>query len=207
MPFGLLTTFAIVFALLVPPVAQNSGKAADAPGRAAASGPQLVDPGFESFKLARGPIFGWYSDDAAYPNDPRFADVTMTPDAEVKAEGKYSLRIEQNRPRPKERGQAFLSQAVRLPKRGGGSRSFDLAAQMRGGLSGPVTIHVYVWEAGNRARAIAERDVKVDSNWKTTTVSFDVPNGYDQFGIWFYLPREGEAQLWLDDVRLTPKGK
>lgn len=205
MPFRLVTTFAIVLTLLPPTVAQNGGKAADAPGPPA-SGPQLVDPGFESFKLARGPIFGWHSDDAANPNDPRLADVTMTPDAEVKAEGRYSLRIEQNRPRPKDRGQAFLSQAVRLPKRGG-SRSFDLAAQMRGGLRGPVTINVYVWEPGNIARTIAQRDVKVDANWKTTTISFDVPNGYDQFGIWFYLPRESETQLWLDDIRLTPKGK
>ena len=203
MPIGFLTTFAIVLALLVPPPAQNSGKVTGETGTAA-SGPQLVDPGFESFKFARGPIFGWYSDEAVYPNDPRFADVTMTPDAEIRAEGKYSLRIEQNRPRPKDRGQAFLSQAVRLPKRGG-SRSFDLAAQMRGELTGPVTIHVYVWEAGNRARAIAERDVKVEHNWKTTTLSFDVPNGYDQFGIWFYLPREDEVQLWLDDIRLTPR--
>ena len=198
MPFGFMTTCAIVLALLLPPMAQNSGNAA--------SGPQLIDPGFESFKLARGPIFGWHSDDAANPNDPRFADVTMTPDAEIKAEGQYALRIEQNRPRPKDRGQAFLSQAVRLPKRGG-SRSFDLAAQMRGAMTGPVTINVYVWEPGNRVRTIAARDVKVDRNWKTATISFDVPNDYDQFGIWFYLPRESEAQLWLDDIRLTPKGK
>jgi hypothetical protein len=205
MPFGFLTTFAIVLALLVPPSPQNRGKVTGATGTAA-SGPQLVDPGFESFKLARGPIFGWHSDDAANPNDPRFADVIMTPDAEIKAEGQYALRIEQNRPRPKDRGQAFLSQAVSLPKRGG-SRSFDLAAQMRGELTGPVTINVYVWEPGNRVRTIAARDVKVDHNWKTTALSFDVPNGYDQFGIWFYLPRESEAQLWLDDVRLTPKGK
>jgi hypothetical protein len=206
MPHGFVTTLAIVLALLVSPITQNSGKAADDRG-SGASGLQLVDPGFESFKLARGPIFGWHSDDAANPNDPRFADVTMTPDAEVKAEGQYALRIEQNRPRPKDRGQAFLSQAVRLPKRGGGSRRFDLAAQMRGRLKGPVTINVYVWEPGNIVRTIAERNVKVDSDWKTTTLSFDVPNGYDQFGIWFYLPRESEAQLWLDDVRLTPKGK
>ena len=206
MQLAIVTTCAIALSLLVSPPAQDGGKSSDAPGRPAASVPQLVDPGFESFKLARGPIFGWYSDDVNGPNDPRFADVTMTPDAEVKAEGQYALRIEQNRPRPKDRGQAFLSQAVRLPKRGG-TRHFDLAAQMRGSLNGPLTIHVYVWEPGNIARAIAQRDVKVDREWKTATVSFDVPQGYDQFGIWFYLPREAEAQLWLDDVRLTPRGK
>lgn len=206
MQVGIVTTCAIALSLLVSPPAQDGGKTSDAPNRSAASAPQLVDPGFESFKLARGPIFGWYSDDVNDPNNPRFADVTMTPDAEVKAEGQYALRIEQNRPRPKDRGQAFLSQAVRLPKRGG-TRRFDLAAQMRGNLNGPVSIHVYVWEPGNIARALVQRDVKVDREWKTATVSFDVPQGYDQFGIWFYLPREAEAQLWLDDVRLTPRSK
>jgi hypothetical protein len=187
-------------------MAQDSGKSPDASGRPAASSPRLIDPGFESFKLARGPIFGWYSDDVSYAKDPRFAEVTMTPDAHIKAEGQYSLRIEQDRARPKDRGQAFLSQALRLPKRGG-TRHFDLTAQMRGSLRGPVTIHVYVWDQGNIARAIAQRDVKVDGEWKTTTISFDVPGGHDQFGIWFYLPPEDEAQLWLDDIQLTPRGK
>ncbi|HKP12097.1 MAG TPA: hypothetical protein VJZ91_08315 [Blastocatellia bacterium] len=207
MQLGIVTACAIALSFLVPPAAQDNRKPQDDQGRPAAREPKLVDPGFEAFKLARGPIFGWYSDDVFYPNDPRFADVTMTPDAEVKAEGLYSLRIEQNRPRPNGRGQAFLSQTLRMPKRGAGPRHFDLAAQMRGELSGRVTIDVYVWEPGNIARPIAQRDVKVDREWKTTTVSFNVPEGYDQFGVWFYLPREGEAQLWLDDIRLTPRGK
>src|SRR5512141_2711952 len=108
MHLNIVTTCAIALAFLIPSAAQDSGKTEDNPGRPAAGRPQLVDPGFESFKLARGPIFGWHSDDVNYPNDPRFAEVTMTPDAQVKAEGQYSLRIEQDRPRPKERGQAFL---------------------------------------------------------------------------------------------------
>jgi beta-lactamase regulating signal transducer with metallopeptidase domain len=52
--------------------------------------PQLVDPSFESFTLARGPIFGWYSDDLMHPNDNRFGRVTMTPDRTTKVAGAYS---------------------------------------------------------------------------------------------------------------------
>src|SRR6185295_10400724 len=163
----MMMTCAIALSLFVSVMAQDSRQTPVDPGHPSASIPKLIDPGFESFSPARGPIFGWYSDEIAYPNDPRFADVTMTPDNHIKAEGQYSLRIEQNRPRPSGRGQAFLSQAVRLPKRGAGPRSFDLSAQMRGGLHGPVTIHVYVWEPGNIARAIAQRDIKVDGEWKT----------------------------------------
>ena len=188
-------------------MAQSDRSKPDDPGGQASEVPHLVDPGFESFKLARAPMSGWYSDDVTYPNDPRFGGVTMTPDSQVKVEGQYALRIEQSRPRAKGQGQAFLSQAVRLPKRGGLTRSFELAAQMRGGLNGPVTIHVYVWEPGNIARLIAERNVKVNREWRTTTVNFKVPDGYDQFGIWFYLPRDDEAELWLDDIRLMPREK
>jgi hypothetical protein len=167
---------------------------------------RLVDPGFESFKLANAPRSGWFSDDAVRSADPGFAGVTMTPDSEVKVEGNYSLRIEQLRPRPNNRGQAFLAQAVTLPKKDG-NRSFDLKIQTRGALKGPLTIHVYVWEPGNIAKAIAQRDTKVNTEWTTASLSFKVPNGYDQFGFWIYLPRDNEAKVWLDDVRLEAKVK
>jgi len=161
---------------------------------------QLVDPGFEFFKLARAPSVGWYSYDVMYPNDPLNALVTMTPDNQTKVEGQYSLRIEQLRPRPINRGQAFLSQAISLPKQGG-NRGFDLAMQMRGSLDGPVLIHIYVWD-GNIAKVIGQVEAAVKMEWGQTALSFTVPNGYDRFGIWIYLPRDYEALVWLDDVRL-----
>jgi hypothetical protein len=165
----------------------------------------LVDPGFESFALARSPQDGWYSDDATYPNDPRFASVTMTPDSEIHVEGQYSLRIVQSRPRAEGQGLAFLAQAVPLPSGDGARRRFTLSAQMRGRLDGPVTTEVYVWEPGNIARVIARRDVTVDGEWNRMSLRFRVPKKYDQVGIWFYLPRVEHAQVWLDDVRLTAR--
>jgi hypothetical protein len=102
------------------------------------------------------------------------------------------LRIEQTRPRAKGEGQAFLAQVVRLPKQAGLTRTFDSSAQMRGGLKGPVTIQVYVWEPDNIARAIARRDVKVHREWRTATVNFKVPERNDQFVICFYLPRDDQ---------------
>jgi hypothetical protein len=128
----------------------------------------------------------------------------MTPDATDKVEGNYSLGIEQPRVRPPGRGQAFLSQAVSFPAKWKGTRRFDLSAQMRG-MNGPVLIHVYVWEMNNMARMIAERKVSLTKEWSTATLNFDVPRGYDRFGIWFYLPRDEETQIWLDDVRLRPR--
>ena len=176
-------------------------KAQTEPGSAANTA-QLVDPGFESFKLSRAPSAGWYSDDVN-PNEPQNALVTMTPDNQTRVEGQYSLRIEQVRPRP--RGQAFLSQAVSLSKQGG-NRSFDLSMQMRGRLTGPITIHVYVW-SGNIAKIIGQREAQVNMEWSKTSLSFRVPNGYDSFGIWIYLPRDYEALVWLDDIRLLASKK
>jgi hypothetical protein len=183
----------------VQTIARTQGNRSDPPTAA----PQLIDPGFESFATARAPIYGWYSDEHTYQGDARLGLVTMTSDATVKAEGKYSLRIEQPRIRPPNRGQAFLAQAVRLPAQGKGPRGFDLSAQMRG-LNGTVLIHVYVWEKNQLTRLIAERKVPVTKAWSTATLKFDVPRGYDSFGVWFYLPRDEETQIWLDDVRLRP---
>ena len=166
--------------------------------------PQLVDPGFEAFALARGPIFGWYSDDPLYPNDKRFGRVTMTLDSTNKVEGAYSLHIDQLEPRPRGSGQVFLSQAVRLAAGKTAARNFELSVQMQGRMNGPVTIDVYVWEPNQVAKVIAKQVVSVNRSWSVVTLSFNVPPGYDQFGIWFYLPAEQEAQLWLDDVQLRP---
>ncbi len=166
--------------------------------------PQLVDPGFEAFTLARGPIFGWYSDDLLHPNDKRFGRVTMTPDSTTKVEGAYSLHIDQLESRPRGSGQVFLSQAVRLPRGETANRRFELSVQMQGRMKGPVTIDVYVWEPNQVAKAIAKQVVSVTRSWSMVTLAFNVPSGYDQFGIWFYLPTEQEAQLWLDDVQLRP---
>jgi len=171
-----------------------------------AQGQKLLDPGFESFKLAKAPIYGWFSDDVVRPDDRQFAAVKMTPDNEIKTEGQYSLRIEQLRARPRERGQASLSQAVAIAKEGG-NRSFDLAMQTRGRLHGPLTVEIYVWKPGNIASSIAKVDAAVKTEWSTATLSFKVPNGYDQFGIFIYLPRDNEAQVWLDDIRLEAKSK
>jgi hypothetical protein len=130
----------------------------------------------------------------------------MTPDNEIKTEGQYSLRIEQLRVRPLERGQASLSQVVAIAKKGG-NRSFDLAMQARGSLHGPLTVEIYVWEPGNIANRIAKVDAAVKAEWNTATLSFKVPNGYDQFGIFIYLPRDNEAKVWLDDIRLDARSK
>lgn len=202
----IVTVCVVAFFVLLSAAAGSNSQAQNDAGRAASFVPQLVDPGFESFKLANAPLSGWFSDDVMYRNDSRFAGVTMTPDSQVKVEGQYSLRIEQMRPRALGQGQAFLAQAVRLPKRGGATRNFELSVQTRGGMNGPLTIQVYVWD-GNVARIIAQRDVKVGSEWEAATLDFKVPEGRDQFGVWFYLPRDDEAQLWLDDVRLTARGK
>ena len=196
---------AIGFALLFSPTTRSDGSS-QVDSSLPSDVPKFVDPGFESFRPAQNPISGWYSDDLMFSNDPRFGEVTMTPDSQIKVEGQYSLRIEQIRPRPEGQGQVFLAQAVNLSKRGA-PRKFDLSVQMRGGLGGPVRIDVYVWDAGNAARVIASRDVNVTSEWKDTTVRFKVPRGHEQFGVWFYLPRDPEAQLWLDDVRLVARTK
>ena len=202
-----LAAGAAVFSLLLSAAAQSGEGVRDDLGRPERDVPRLVDPGFESFNLAGGPLSGWYSDDVMYSEDPRFGGVTLRRDDRFKVEGRYSLRIDQIRPRAPQQGQAFLSQALRLPGRGGATRSFDLAVQARGGMNGPLSIHVYVWEPSNVVRAIARRDVKVNREWRNTTLNFKVPEGYDRFGIWFYLPRDDEAQIWLDDVRLTPRVK
>lgn len=202
-----LATGAILFSLLLSAAAQTGERERDGSRLSASGLPQLVDPGFESFSLAGTPAAGWYSDDVRYSDDPRFGGVSMRQDDRFKVEGQYSLRIGQIRPRAPREGQAFLSQSVRLPERGGATRRFDLAVQTRGGMNGPLLIHVYVWERDDKVRLIARRDVKVKREWQKTTLNFKVPDGYDRFGIWFYLPRDDEAQIWLDDVRLTPKLK
>jgi|SRR5215831_4427774 len=181
-----------------------SSKAQTEAGRDASTA-HLVDPGFESFKLARAPVAGWFSDDVMNPTDPQYAQITMTPDSQTKVEGQYSLRIEQLRPRPDKHGQAYLSQAVSLPKKGG-NRSFDLAMQMRGNARGPVSIQIYVWD-GEFAKVIGQVNASVKTEWGQTALSFKVPNGYNQFGIWIYLPRDYEATVWLDDIRLKANQK
>jgi len=168
--------------------------------------PQLVDPGFEAFSPARAPIWGWYSDELLDKGIAGSRLVTMTPDSKTKVEGEYSLHIDQMQP-PRGRGQIYLAQALRLPEKGKTTRSFDLSVQMRGQAEGPMMIDVYVWEPGDIARVIAKRKVPVTEKWTTVVVGFNVPRGYKTFGIWFYMPRDEEAQLWLDDVRLQPRVK
>ena len=200
----ILTGCVVILSILLPALAQSGRRPGDDSARPNADLPNFIDPGFEAFKNAPNPKSGWSSDDLLYPNDPRFGGLMMTPDSQIKAEGEYSLRIEQYRPRARNQGQAFLSQAVSLPK--GAPRRYELSVQMRGSLNGPVTIHVYVWEPADMAHVIAQRDVKVNKEWKTTTISFNVPHGHDSFGLWFYLPRDDEAAVWLDDIRLMAKG-
>jgi hypothetical protein len=201
----ILITSVIVFSLLLPGMAQDTRSSQDDVKRPAGELPVLIDPGFESFRLAAEGQPGWFSADLLYPNDPKYGEVKMTPDDQIKVEGRYSLRIEQTRTRAKNQGQAFLAQIIPMPKGGGGARNFNLAVQMRGAVSGPVTIQLYVWEPEWMARIIADRNVKIDRDWKTTTIKFRVPLGFNKFGIWFYLPRDNEAELWLDDIRLTPR--
>ncbi len=198
----ILAALALSISLAAPvqTITKPQGNSGDSPPAA----PQLVDPGFEAFTPARAPIYGWYSDELTYQGDARLGLVTMSPDATYKVEGKYSLRIEQPRIRPPNRGQAFLAQALRLPAQWQGTRRFDLSAQMRG-LNGPLLIQVYVWEKNNMVRVIAERKVSVTKEWATARLNFNVPRGYDSFGVWFYLPRDEETQIWLDDVRLRPR--
>ena len=194
--------FAIALTFCVSQSSQTTTAQADSSGT---SDVKLVDPGFEAFKFADAPISGWFSDDAIRQDDQKYARITMKPDPEVFAEGNYSLRIQQLHPRPNNWGQAYLCQAVRLPKKGG-NRSFELSMQTRGNLSGPLTVHLYVWD-GEFAKVIAQRDAEVKMEWSSAALAFKVPNNYDRFGIWIYLPRQDEAVVWLDDLRLEAKVK
>ena len=164
--------------------------------------PALIDPGFEAFSIARGPIFGWYSDDVVKPNDPRLARVTMIGDANEHVEGTSSVRIDQAEPRPVHHGYAFLAQAIRLPEADQPHRRFNLSFAARGDIAGPLTVHVYVWDPKNVAQAIASRAVRVTMSWARATQTFDVPFGHSTFGIWFYLPAERGVRVWIDDVQI-----
>jgi hypothetical protein len=198
----ILGALALWISLAAP--AQTITKPQDNRSESPPVGPQLIDPGFEAFAPVRAPIYGWCSDELFYGGQVGYGVVRMTPDATHKVEGKYSLRIEQPRVRPPGYGQAYLAQAVRFPAKWKGTRRFDLSAQMSG-QNGPVLIHVYVWEKNDMVRVIAERKVTVTKEWSTAALKFDVPRGYDKFGVWFYLPRDEETQIWLDDVRLSPR--
>jgi hypothetical protein len=157
--------------------------------------PHLLDPDFEAFRIVRDPLSGWCAGDDA--------GVTITPDSTIKAQGKYSLRLEQARKRSKQEAQAFLEQVVRLPKDAALTRDFDLSVQTRGASNGRAIMEIYVREIGHSARAISRKEIKIQKDWTTTRTRFSVPDGLDQFGVRFYLPLT-EAAVWLDDVRLAP---
>ena len=197
-------TGALLLSICLSAPAQTNQTPRDDRGKPKPVTPQFVDPGFESFKLVRAPINGWFSDDVMETGSTRYGLLTMKQDETTKVEGRYSLRIDQLRPRQKGFGQAYLAQAVRLPARGGATRRFELSAQMRGSLIGPVLIEVYVWDPPEMAHAIARLNFTVRSEWSPAVLTFKVPEGRDSFGVWFYLPRDDEARLWIDDVRLSP---
>jgi hypothetical protein len=194
----------VLFACLSTPT-QLAGKPQIYGSAAPLAEPQLIDPGFEMFTLAPGPIFGWYSDDLMYPDDPRFARVTMTADDTDRVEGAYSLRIHQTEPRPAGEGFLSLSQIAQLPDQENPARRFTLSVAMRGDMNQPLTIIVYVWEEDSTAQEIARHRVLVSESWSVSKLKFKLPRRQTQFGIWFYLPDERGAQLWLDDVRLRAK--
>lgn len=161
--------------------------------------PHLLDPDFEAFRIARDPLSGWYTGDDV--------GVKITADSTIKAQGKYSLRFEQTReqagPRSKQEAQAFLEQAVRVPKGVALTRDFDLSVQARSASNGRATMEIYVLEADRSARTISRKEIKSKKDWTTTRTRFSVPEGHDQFGVRFYLPGT-ESAVWLDDVRLAP---
>jgi hypothetical protein len=194
----------VLFTCLSTPV-QLTGKPQINGSGAALAGPQLIDPGFEMFTLAPGPIFGWYSDDLQHADEPGFARVTMTPDDTDRVEGEYSLHIHQTEPRPEGQGFVALSQIVQLPDLENPTRRFTLSVSMKGKMNLPLTIVLYVWGEGFTAQEIARRGILVGESWSTAKLKFKLPRGQNQFGIWFYLPDERGAQLWLDDVRLRPR--
>jgi hypothetical protein len=130
----------------------------------------------------------------------------MIPDTDDHVEGASSLRIDQAQPRPARQGQAFLAQAVRLPDPRQPDRRFDLSFAARGELTGPLTVHIYVWDAKYVAQAIGEQDVQVTNSWARTTLTFDVPLGHEAFGVWLYLPPERGARLWIDDMKIALSG-
>lgn len=161
--------------------------------------PHLLDPDFEAFRIVPDPLSGWSAGDDA--------GVKITADSTMKAQGKYSLRFEQTReqsgPRSRQEAHAFLEQAVRLPKGVALTRDFDLSVQARRASNGRATLEVYVLEADRSARTISRKEIKLKKDWTTTRTRFSVPDGHDQFGVRFYLPRT-ETAVWLDDVRLAP---
>ena len=157
--------------------------------------PHLLNPDFEAFRIVRDPLSGWHAGDDA--------GVTITADSTIKAQGRYSLRFEQTPgPQSKQEAQAFLEQAVRLPKGVALTRDFDLSVQARTASNGRATMEVYVLEADRSARTISRKEIKLKKDWTTTRTRFSVPAGHDQFGVRFYLPRT-ETAVWLDDVRLA----
>lgn len=193
----------VLFACLLTP-AQLTGKPQINGSDALLTEPQLVDPGFEMFTLAPGPIFGWYSDDLLHPDAPNSARVTMTQDDSDRVEGVFSLHIHQSEPRPVGEGFVSLSQTVQLPEENP-TRRFTLSLSMRGEMNQPLTLVVYVWGEDNMAQEIARHAVLVGESWSVSKLKFKLPRGQKQFGIWFYLPDERGAQLWLDDVRVRPR--
>ncbi len=200
-----ITSVLVLFACLFTP-AQLTGKPQINSSDVLLAELQLVDPGFEMFTLAPGPLFGWYSDDLLHPDAPNSARVTMTPDDTDRVEGVYSLHIHQSEPRPVGEGFVFLSQVVQVPDQENPTRRFTLSVSMRGEMNQPLTMVVYVWGEDFMAQEIARHAVLVNESWSVSKLKFKLPRGQKQFGIWFYLPNERGAQLWLDDVRVRPRG-
>ncbi len=153
---------------------------------------RLIDPGFEGKGLAASPTEGWYSDDAKAGN------LHVTSDPSSRSEGACSLRVEVIHPRDARDGQASVSQVVAVVPADG--QRFELSLALRGTVATPVTLHICVWD-GNVARQVAAKHVAVATGWTSTSLQFEVPCGYDRFGVFVYLPNAEGACVWLDDAR------
>jgi hypothetical protein len=159
--------------------------------------PTIQDAGFESGKLAKDPISGWYSGDAAGGR------IEASGDDKIKVQGDRSLRVVQHKPRPADQGLASVRQNIRMTDKLRESPRLEFEIVIRGKMTQPVKACVYVWD-DDVAKPILEKDITVDPDWAKTVLSFEVPKNYDEFGVFFYLPSEEGVTLWLDDAQLRP---
>src|ERR1043166_6394762 len=127
--------------------------------------PHLLDPDFEAFRLASDPLLGWYSEAA---DDSSEARAAWSPDAQIKVQGRYSLRLEQHRAPKKGEQPVSVGQVVRVMPQGGVTRTFNLSVQARGDKNGQLAIAAYVVDQGDLPRLILQRNVKLQREWKVT---------------------------------------
>jgi hypothetical protein len=154
----------------------------------------LADARFESAESSKSPVGAWYSEDVAT------GGLRVSRGSSLKTEGADSCRVDVVRSRNQANGRPSLSQVVG-PK-GVRPGRYEWSVALRGEASDPVTLEVYVWDNGV-VRRLATEDVLVTSSFTRSSLQFDVPPGYDRFGVFVFVPASNGARFWIDDARLT----